>query len=74
MELTPPDVSPDVQETVYAALMEHRKVEVNYRGKHEEKLMRILLNPLGIVVRTGIVYLVATSWKYRTSAITYCTA
>ena len=65
LSLTPPDVSADVQEIVYAALMKHRKVEVEYRGKHETDSMRIVLNPLGIVVRTGIVYLVATSWKYQ---------
>ena len=63
--LTPPDVSADVQEAVCEALMMNRKVDVHYRGKHEEDSKRILLNPLGIVVRTGIVYLVATSWKYE---------
>lgn len=63
--LTPPAVSADVQEAVYEALMTHRKVEVRYRGKHEEESKRIVLNPLGIVVRTGVVYLVATSWKYE---------
>ena len=57
----PPEVSADVQEAVYEALMTNRKVEVLYRGKHEKESKRILLNPLGIVVRTGIVYLVATS-------------
>ena len=63
--LTPPDVPTDVQESVYAALMQHRKIEMDYRGKHEAESKRIVLNPLGIVVRTGIVYLVATSWKYQ---------
>ena len=63
--LTPPDVSADVQETVYEALMTNRKVEVRYRGKHEKESRAIVLNPLGIVVRNGIVYLVATSWKYE---------
>ena len=63
--LTPPAVSADVQEAVYEALMTNRKVDVRYRGKHEEESRRIVLNPLGIVVRTGIVYLVATSWKYE---------
>ena len=65
LELTPPAISADVQETVYAALMKHQKVEVDYRSKHEAEPRRIVLNPLGIVVRTGIVYLVATSWKYQ---------
>ena len=65
LSLTPPDISADVQETVYEALMKHRKVEVDYRSKHEAESKRIVLNPLGIVVRTGIVYLVATSWNYQ---------
>ena len=64
-ELTPPAISADVQEAVYEALMTNRKVEVDYRSKHEVESKRIVLNPLGIVVRTGIVYLVATSWKYQ---------
>ena len=63
--LMAPDVSADVQEAVYEALMTNRKVEVRYRGKHEEGSRRIVLNPLGIVVRTGMVYLVATSWRYE---------
>lgn len=63
--LTPPDVSADVQEAVYEALMSNRKVEVRYRGKHEKESKAIVLNPLGIVVRNGVVYLVATSWKYE---------
>ena len=63
--LSPPAVSADVQEAVYSALMAHRRVEVDYRGKHDRQSKRIVLNPLGIVVRTGVVYLVATSWDYE---------
>ena len=63
--LTAPDISADVQDAVYEALMTNRKVEVHYRGKHEKESKAIVLNPLGIVVRNGIVYLVATSWKYQ---------
>ena len=62
--LEAPDLSADVQEAVYEALMTNRKVEVRYRAKHESASKRIVLNPLGIVVRAGIVYLVATSWRY----------
>ncbi len=63
--LTAPDILPDVQEAVYEALMTNRKVEVQYRGKHQKESKAIVMSPLGIVVRTGIVYLVATSWKYE---------
>ena len=59
------EVSADVQEVVYEALMTNREFEVQYRGKHEKESKAIVLNPLGIVVRNGIVYLVATSWKYE---------
>ena len=62
--LTPPAIPSDVQEVVYAALMANRRFEVRYRGKHETEPKRIVLNPLGIVVRRGISYLVATSWNY----------
>ena len=63
--LTAPDISADVQEAVCEALMTNRRVEVKCRGKHEKEPRRIVLSPLGIVVRTGVVYLVATSWKYE---------
>ena len=62
--LTPPAVPAGVQDAVYAALMENRNVDVAYRAKAQRKARRIVLNPLGIVVRAGIVYLVATSWDY----------
>ena len=63
--LMAPDISPDVQEAVCEALMTNRKVEVQYRSKHESESKMILLSPLGVVVRTGVVYLVAISWKYE---------
>ena len=62
--LEPPAVSANVQEAVYTALMENRKVEVAYCAKARTRAKPIVLNPLGIVVREGIVYLVATSWNY----------
>lgn len=63
--LTPPDIPAEVQESVFEALMGNRKIELQYRGKHEDQSREIVLNPLGIVCRAGIFYLVATSWGYR---------
>ena len=63
--LKPPAVASDVQDAVYTALMENRKVEVYYRARYRARGQRIVLNPLGVVVRTGIIYLVATSWDYE---------
>ena len=45
--------------------MTNRNVEVQYRSKHEKESNAIVLDPLGIFVRNGIVYLVATSWNYE---------
>lgn len=63
--LRPPRILDDVQEAVYTALLENRRVEVGYRGKARTRARRMVLNPLGLVVRAGIVYLVATSWDYE---------
>lgn len=66
--LKPPAILDEVQEAVYGALMTGRQVEVDYRNKAGARAQRIVLNPLGIVLRDGVVYLVATSWDMRTSA------
>ena len=62
--LEPPAIAEAVQEAVYGALMAGRQVEVDYRNKAGARARRIVLNPLGVVVRDGVVYLVATSWHY----------
>ena len=63
--LKPPTIRDEVQEAVYAALMDNRRLAVNYANRKGSKPQRIELNPLGIVVRAGVVYLVATSWEYE---------
>ena len=63
--LKAPGIRGDVQEAVYAALMEDRRLEVDYRGRTLGESRRTVLDPLGIVLRGGIVYLVATTWDYQ---------
>ena len=63
--LTPPAIPAEVQDAVYTALMENRQVEVAYRAKARTRSRSMVLNPLGVVLRAGIVYLVATSWHYE---------
>ena len=62
--LEPPAVPATVQDAVYTALVENRKVEVVYRAKGSRGAKLTVLNPLGVVVREGVFYLVATSWEY----------
>ena len=63
--LRPPAIRDDVQEAVYTALLNNRRLEVAYRSKARTRPKVIELNPLGLVVRAGVVYLVATSWGYE---------
>ena len=63
--LRPPPIREDVQEAVYTALLNNQRLEVAYRSKARTRPKVIELNLLGLVVRTGVVYLVATSWGYE---------
>ena len=64
-KLIPPTIQPQVQEVVYAALLEGRRFEVDYKSKGQADDRCRELNPLGIVVKNGIIYLIATSWNYQ---------
>ncbi|MGR3983869.1 MAG: WYL domain-containing protein, partial [Gammaproteobacteria bacterium] len=63
-ELLPPPIKPKVQEVVYQALLEGRQFEVDYQSRAGGAGKRQTLNPLGIVIRAGVIYLVATAWDY----------
>ena len=62
--LQPPAIRSDVQEAVYEGLLQGRRLEVEYKGKTRSRHRKVELDPLGLVVRTGVVYLVATAWGY----------
>ena len=63
--LKPPNIADEVREAVYAALMENRRIEADYRNRERARYRRIVINPLGLVVRDGVVYLAATAWNYQ---------
>ncbi len=63
--LKPPNIADDVRDAVYEALMENRQLEVDYRSRARARPQRIVINPLGLVVREGVVYLAATAWGYQ---------
>jgi predicted DNA-binding transcriptional regulator YafY len=62
--LIPPKIDPRVQSVVYQGILESKKISVTYlrRGGTEPKTYT--LNPLGIVSKDGLFYLVATVWNY----------
>ena len=59
--LKPPSIPSGVQSAVYDALLDGRQLDVAYLNRTDRRAKRLLLNPLGVVVREGVVYLVATA-------------
>ena len=62
--LRPPPVREDVQREAYSALLANRLLEINYRSRSQGRSRRLTLNPLGLVFRETVAYLVATAWDY----------
>ncbi|MDT8321637.1 MAG: WYL domain-containing protein [Xanthomonadales bacterium] len=58
--LQPPEIVSDVLNAVYEALLESRQVSVVYRSRGAGEPRPLTLNPLGLVVRDSVYYLVAT--------------
>ncbi len=64
LPLLPPEIEPDVLETVQDALLADEQVEVAYRSMGQEQTHTLTLNPLGLVQRGPVSYLVATAHSY----------
>lgn len=63
-ELHPPKVEGEVIESVYQALLEERRFSCDYQPRNREERKQYEVNPLGLVFRNGVVYLVCTLWDY----------
>jgi predicted DNA-binding transcriptional regulator YafY len=59
-----PDIDEAILEAVTRGLLEGRKLDVAYRSREKGDLIRCELNPLGLVLKGGIAYLVCTFWQY----------
>lgn len=64
-KLLPPRISPEVQDRVFEAVLREETLRVHYQRRGAEKGKELLLNPLGLVLRDGVLYLVATAADYR---------
>ena len=60
MPLKPPDLDPGVMDTVYGALLNASQLKVTYRSRTANHPRELTVNPLGLVVRDSIHYLLAT--------------
>ncbi|MCY4147853.1 MAG: WYL domain-containing protein [Gammaproteobacteria bacterium] len=63
--IEPPPVPDDVREAVCGALIRRSRLHAEYRKRGEASSREMDLNPLGMVVRGGLTYIVATAWDYE---------
>ena len=63
-QLIPPQVQPEVMSVVNDALLNSRKFEAHYRAMGDKQAKALVVNPLGLVYREGVFYLVATARDY----------
>lgn len=63
--LLAPDVANDVLQAVHESLLKRVQLEVDYRAAGASRWKSVVLNPLGLVNRDGVFYLVATAWGYN---------
>jgi len=59
-----PAIVPAVQSAVYDALLRNRRLDVKYLPRGSETAKEYELNPLGLVLKDGLFYLVCSMWDY----------
>jgi predicted DNA-binding transcriptional regulator YafY len=62
--LTPPEIDPEVRNIVYEALLDGMQFACDYTPRYETEPKHHEVSPLGIVLRQGVTYLVATLWEF----------
>lgn len=64
-KLAPPVIISEVHEEVYEALLLNRQLNLTYKSRGSEKAKEYNINPLGLVLRDGLFYLVCTFSSYE---------
>lgn len=62
--LIPPKGDPDVLPVVYDALFHDRQFRTSYRRRKDSREKEYVVNPLGLVFRDGVIYLICTLFDY----------
>lgn len=62
--LLPPKIQSGVSEVVYEALLAERQFKAEYKSLESNSFRSYVFNPLGLVYRQGVLYLVATLFGY----------
>lgn len=64
LNLQAPDIPEDILETLQKALLEEKQLQCQYYSAHTDKLSQLTLNPLALVQRGLITYLIGTAHPY----------
>jgi predicted DNA-binding transcriptional regulator YafY len=59
-----PEIDEAILEAVTRGLLDGRRLNVVYRSREKGEITRVELNPLGLVFKGSIAYLVCTFWQY----------
>jgi len=62
-QLIPAEIDPEVLRIIYSALLEGKQFSGHYKRRGDDEA-NYEFNPLGIVYRESVIYLVATLWDY----------
>ena len=60
----PPKINPEVLDVIYTALLYGKKFNASYRPRNERNYKDYQVNPLGLVFKDGLGYLVCTLQEY----------
>ena len=64
-KLITPKLNTSVRDVVYTALLEKRRFEARYQPRASDSPVNYVVNPLGLVIKEGITYLVCTLRDYK---------
>ena len=64
MPLLPPDINAEVLENIQSALLDDHQIDANYMSMGTDKKKQLTLNPLALVQRGEVTYLIATANDY----------
>ncbi|MEW6167909.1 MAG: WYL domain-containing protein [Pseudomonadota bacterium] len=65
LRLKAPGVEPAVQDAVYQAVLRGKQLQIDYSALGAGAPKPQLVHPQGLVLRDGVIYLVAAAWDYR---------
>jgi len=63
-QLIPPQPNADVLDTIYTALLDNKRFEGKYFGRRDDQYKTYLVNPIALVLRGTVIYLVCTLRAY----------